>query len=363
MCLLCQYVSDDGWTRIKWGTYNKLKRELHPSGPCGNFQRVHMRELCFHDSHNNVLTERSDCQHKRRHETATLFLMNKSSEVLPDPLHPESIPQLYSQKNITKMAISVDKSVRKEKNTRTNDFFARTGYTAFPIQFDGDDSRLLETMMGAVVRETNKTQRRYLDGRFGHPFTQDHLHMYGPDLCRIIFDRGLLNTVQCYMACEEPPKIFEIEVIRMNARARQQRRHGDAADIEKKVMMGRVAVTAMISTGHPITKVVYPNSRSDKTWDRSFEDDNPGIRATDKYNCIAFDSTLVHYGVENASNIDTHRLCITFIHPYANDEQRGIIERELTRKSLDLSPEELRNISRSTRRRLDNGGNRAASGP
>ena len=294
------------------------------------------------------MTKRSECKSKRRHLNDMLLLMNRSSSAeLPNPISVDTIPLLCSKKLITMKGFPVNRSVRTKLNNGLRSKFACTGYIAFPIQFGADATSVLETMIAAVVRDNVNSMRTstltYRGGRLGHLFSSAHLRMYGRDLCRLLFDQGAADSVHHYMASEQPPKIFSIEVLEVDKGAPKQDKHADVRDLDNKVHTERLAVTAIFSTGDPITTVVYPNTRSDKTWKRSHESSAPGIRATEHYNFIAFDACLAHHGESNNSGQSIFWICITFIQESASAEQLQFVERRLARRSLDLSIEYLRN--------------------
>ena len=85
----------------------------------------------------------------------------------------------------------------------------------------------------------------------------------------------------------------------------------------QSVSLIRLAAVCIISTDGAGTTRVFPNTRSDAT----FEDGRDSVRATESNNCVLFDGRLGHYGIENTSGSDTYRLILVFIHPKASREQ------------------------------------------
>jgi hypothetical protein len=147
--------------------------------------------------------------------------------------------------------------------------------------------------------------------------------MLDEGIFKTIFSQELLLNIQHYFGDSEIPNLYDAEVLLVKHGSAEQKGHADISitGIEnpnlKSVRLIRLAAVCIISTDGAGTTRVFPNTRSDAT----FEDGRDSVRATESNNCVLFDGRLGHYGIENTSGSDTYRLILVFIHPKASREQ------------------------------------------
>ena len=263
------------------------------------------------------------------------------SALLPGAKDLEGIPQMYSDRIVTKKKIRIDPAIRAERKTWTNTKFARDGFGSLPITFSESDRLLLEDLMQEAAKSKG-SRLHYLDdgGRVGYiiSLARAQASAFGGAMRRTL-SGGILDSVAFYMGGSA--KVFSIEFMEMTPGAPHQAVHSDIRDTSGRLATERLVVIAIISTLGAVTTEVFPNSRSPKTWERVFEDQEPGIRATEDDNCVLFDACLAHRGMGNASRQSIFRLCVTFIQARASPEQIRFVEKSLARKSLNMSVHEL----------------------
>jgi hypothetical protein len=74
------------------------------------------------------------------------------SALLPDAKDLGDVPQMYSDRIVTKKKIRIDPAIRAERKTWTNTKFARDGLGSLPITFPESDRLLLEDLMQEAAK-------------------------------------------------------------------------------------------------------------------------------------------------------------------------------------------------------------------
>ena len=213
----------------------------------------------------------------------------------------------------------------KKRKTWPNTKFARDGFGSLPITFAESDRLLLEDFMQEAAKSKGRSRFHYLEdgGRVGYiiSLARAQASAFGGAMRRTL-SGGILDSVAFYMGGYA--KVFSIEVIEITQGVPLQDVHSDIRD------------TAIISTLGAVTTEVFPNRPK-----RGFADQEPGIRATEVDNCVLFDACLAHRGMGNASSQSIFRLCVTFIQACASPTQIRFVQKSLTRKSLNMSVDQL----------------------
>ena len=84
------------------------------------------------------------------------------SASLPGAKDLGDIPQMYSDRIVTKKRIRIDPAIRAERKTWTNTKFARDGFGSLPITFSESDRLLLEDLMREAAKRKGG-RLHYLD--------------------------------------------------------------------------------------------------------------------------------------------------------------------------------------------------------
>jgi hypothetical protein len=137
--------------------------------------------------------------------------------------------------------------------------------------------------------------------------------------------------------------LYDSEVLCTLPQSASQKPHadvslGDIGDPDLQTNVMRLVVIMILTLDGDATTVVYPNTRSEKTF---AEPIRTTWTAPKGHNCVLFDGRMAHNGVAFEGHEELHRLVFVFHHPDATKEQLKVIEICLGRKSLNINVESM----------------------